>query len=52
MGITYGTRRKRDFKGGLELCDFVVKIEMIEGIKSFNVSVAASIMMYQFKHPN
>ena len=34
----------------LDLCDEVVTIEMTEGIKSFNVGVAASIMMYQFKH--
>ena len=34
----------------LDVCDEVVTIEMEEGIKSFNVSVAASIMMYQFKH--
>jgi tRNA G18 (ribose-2'-O)-methylase SpoU len=33
----------------LDLCDEVVTIEMVEGIKSFNVGVAASIMMYQFK---
>lgn len=32
----------------LELCDEVVSIEMQDGIKSFNVGVAASIMMYQF----
>ena len=32
----------------LELCDEVVTIEMQEGIKSFNVGVAASLMMYQF----
>lgn len=30
----------------LDVCDKRVKIEMVEGIKSFNVSVAASIMMY------
>ena len=36
----------------LELCDEVVTIEMEEGVKSFNVGVAASIMMYQFKHSN
>jgi len=35
----------------LKMCDEVVTIEMEEGIKSFNVAVAASIMMYQFKHP-
>ena len=33
----------------LALCDEVVTIEMEEGIKSFNVAVAASIMMYRFK---
>jgi RNA methyltransferase, TrmH family len=33
----------------LQLCDEVVTIEMQEGIKSFNVAVAASLMMYQFK---
>jgi len=35
----------------LEVCDKTVKIEMVEGIKSFNVSVAASIMMYKLMHP-
>jgi tRNA G18 (ribose-2'-O)-methylase SpoU len=34
----------------LPLCDEVVHIEMQEGIKSFNVGVAASLLMYQFKH--
>jgi tRNA G18 (ribose-2'-O)-methylase SpoU len=34
----------------LDLCDEVVTIEMQEVVKSFNVGVAASIMMYQFKH--
>jgi tRNA G18 (ribose-2'-O)-methylase SpoU len=33
----------------LELCDDVVSIEMQEGVKSFNVAIAASIMMYNFK---
>ncbi|WP_457750081.1 TrmH family RNA methyltransferase [Sulfurimonas sp.] len=32
----------------LDVCDEVVSIEMQEGIKSFNVGVAASIMMYSF----
>jgi len=32
----------------LELVDEVVTIEMQEGIKSFNVGVAASLMMYKF----
>jgi tRNA G18 (ribose-2'-O)-methylase SpoU len=34
----------------LSLCDEVVTIEMEEEIKSFNVAIAASIMMYQFRH--
>jgi len=34
----------------LQLCDEVVTIEMQEGVKSFNVGVAASLMMYRFKH--
>jgi len=34
----------------LSLCDEVVTIEMQEGIKSLNVGVAASLMMYKFQH--
>ncbi len=34
----------------LNLCDKVVTVEMVGGIKSFNVGVAAAIMMYQFKN--
>ncbi|MEA1955534.1 MAG: RNA methyltransferase [Campylobacterota bacterium] len=34
----------------LDICDEVVTIEMQEGIKSFNVAVAASILMYKFKN--
>ncbi|MFK5938485.1 MAG: RNA methyltransferase [Sulfurimonas sp.] len=33
----------------LDICDEVVTIEMQEGVKSFNVAVAASIMMYKLK---
>ncbi len=33
----------------LKACDKVVHIEMAEGVKSFNVGVAASILMYQLK---
>jgi len=32
------------------VCDEAVQIEMVPGIKSFNVGVAASILMYQFKN--
>lgn len=34
----------------LDICNEVVTIEMVEGIKSFNVGVAASLMMYRFKN--
>ena len=34
----------------LDMCDEVVTIEMMEGVKSFNVGIAASIMMYRFKY--
>ncbi len=34
----------------LEACDETVVIEMEAGVKSFNVGVAASIMMYRFTH--
>ena len=33
----------------LEACDEAVKIEMEAGIKSFNVGIAASILLYHFK---
>ena len=33
--------------GTLALCDEVVTIEMMQGIKSFNAGVASSIMMYK-----
>ena len=34
----------------LELCDRVVHIEMEANVKSFNVAVAASIILYNFQH--
>jgi tRNA G18 (ribose-2'-O)-methylase SpoU len=34
----------------LALCDHVVHIEMEANVKSFNVAVAASILMYKFKY--
>jgi len=34
----------------LALCSKVVKIEMEQDVRSFNVAVASSIMMYQFKN--
>jgi TrmH family RNA methyltransferase len=34
----------------LDACDETVQIEMVPDVKSFNVGVAAAILMYQFKH--
>jgi TrmH family RNA methyltransferase len=46
--LLMGHEGKGLVKEVLDLCDEVVTIEMEEGIKSLNVSVAASIMMYRF----
>jgi len=48
--LLMGHENKGIAKEILDVCDKVVTIGMEEGIKSFNVSVAASIMMYQFTH--
>jgi tRNA G18 (ribose-2'-O)-methylase SpoU len=34
----------------IELCDEIVEIEMMSNVRSLNVGVAASILMYQFKN--
>ncbi len=34
----------------LEICDEIVTIEMQDDVKSLNVAIAASLMMYQFKN--
>ncbi|QOY52227.1 TrmH family RNA methyltransferase [Candidatus Sulfurimonas baltica] len=34
----------------IEMCDEVVEIEMMDDVRSFNVGIAASILMYQFKN--
>jgi len=48
--LLMGHEEKGITKEILDMCDEVVTIEMEEGIKSFNVAIAASIMMYRFKH--
>jgi len=48
--LLMGHEGKGISKEVLKACDIIVQIEMIEGVKSFNVGVAASIMMYQFKN--
>lgn len=34
----------------IEMCDEIVEIEMMSDVRSFNVGVAASILMYHFKN--
>ncbi|SFV54617.1 23S rRNA (guanosine-2'-O-)-methyltransferase rlmB  len=34
----------------MKLCDEIVTIEMMKGVKSFNVGIASSMIMYQFKY--
>ena len=46
--LLMGHEGKGISKEVLDVCDEVVTIEMQEGVKSFNVGVAASIMMYRF----
>lgn len=48
--LLMGHEGKGIAKEVLDVCDEVVTIEMMKGIKSFNVSVAASIIMYRFMH--
>lgn len=48
--ILVGHEGKGIAKEILELCDEIVSIEMVEGVKSFNVSMAATLMMYKFMH--
>lgn len=48
--LLMGHEGKGISKNILDICDEVVTIEMQAEIKSFNVAVAASIMMYQFQN--
>lgn len=45
--LLMGHEGKGISKAILEVCDATVQIEMVEGVKSFNVGIAASIIMYQ-----
>jgi tRNA G18 (ribose-2'-O)-methylase SpoU len=49
--LLMGHEGKGISKEVLSACDEVVSIEMSSDVKSFNVSVAASIIMYQFSVP-
>jgi len=37
-------------KNIIDICDEIVSIEMADGVRSLNVAVAASLMMYKFKN--
>lgn len=48
--LLMGHEGKGISKNILDICDEVVTIEMQKGVKSFNVGVAASIVMYQLRN--
>jgi len=49
--LLMGHEGKGISKDILDVCDKIVKIEMVDGVKSFNVGVAASILMYKLINP-
>ena len=48
--ILMGHEGKGLSKEVLDLCDEIVKIDMMDGVRSLNVAVATSIIIYQFKN--
>ena len=48
--LLLGHEGKGVSKEVIDLCDETVMIEMAPGVKSYNVSIAASILMYSFKN--
>lgn len=52
LGIVMGNENKGISKGVLNLCDELVKIPINEVLDSYNVSVAASLIMYEYQRQN
>jgi 23S rRNA (guanosine2251-2'-O)-methyltransferase len=52
LGIVMGNENKGISKGVLNLCDELVKIPISEVLDSYNVSVAASLIMYEYQRQN
>ena len=52
MGIVMGNEHKGISRGILNLCDEQIKIPINEILDSYNVSVAASLVMYEYHRQN
>jgi 23S rRNA (guanosine2251-2'-O)-methyltransferase len=52
MGVVMGNEHKGISKGILNLCDEQIKIPINELLDSYNVSVAASLILYEYKRQN
>jgi 23S rRNA (guanosine2251-2'-O)-methyltransferase len=52
MGIVMGNEHKGISKGILNLCDEQIKIPINEILDSYNVSVAASLLLYEYHRQN
>ena len=52
MGIVMGNENKGISKGILNLCDEQIKIPINELLDSYNVSVAASLVLYEYHRQN
>ena len=52
LGIVMGNENKGISKGVLKFCDELVKIPINEVLDSYNVSVAASLIMYEYQRQN
>lgn len=52
MGIVMGNEHKGISKGILNLCDEQIKIPINEILDSYNVSVAASLVLYEYHRQN
>ena len=52
MGVVIGNEHKGISKGILNLCDEQIKIPINELLDSYNVSVAASLVLYEYHRQN
>jgi 23S rRNA (guanosine2251-2'-O)-methyltransferase len=52
LGIVMGNENKGISKGVLNLCDDQIKIPINDVLDSYNVSVAASLVLYEYYRQN
>ena len=52
LGIVMGNENKGISRGVLEICDELIKIPINQLINSYNVSVACSIVLYEYLKQN